>query len=107
MDRTLLLASLDSTGDLSKGHVKTALTTMKDVQSQKDSTKIMRPVIVTLITVTIATLIYLFATGEARHFFSKSEPTIFQDSLARCGNIDFSYNDFQTAALLSVKGMVS
>lgn len=31
MDRTLLLASLDSTRDLSKHHIKTALSTMKDL----------------------------------------------------------------------------
>lgn len=61
MDRTLLLASLDSTGDLSKNHVKTAITTMKDIHTHHRFRKALaKPLILATICACAAGLMLFF-----------------------------------------------
>lgn len=61
MDRTLLLASLDSTRDLSKSHVKTAITTMKDIRTHRSCRKTLtRPLALRTICVFVAVLALIF-----------------------------------------------
>lgn len=107
MDRTLLLASLDSTRNLSKGHVKMAITTMKDIRAKRNSAKIITPALLTLVTVIMATLIYLFVTGESPRFFSKYERGSSRYFCSRCIQVSFPSNDSQTSTLFSVKGVSS
>lgn len=71
MDRTLLLASLDSTRNLSKQHVKTAITTMKDINSGNSRIKqFIRPLILFSTSVAVAALIYFFIIPSPKVFLS-------------------------------------
>jgi general secretion pathway protein A len=71
MDRTLLLASLDSTRNLSKKHVKTAITTMKDINSGNSRIKqFIRPLILFSTSVAVAALIYFFIIPSPKIFLS-------------------------------------
>lgn len=71
MDRTLLLASLDSTRNLSKRHVKTAITTMKDINSGRTRTKqFIRPLVLLTTSVAVAAIVYFFVIHQPKGFLS-------------------------------------
>ena len=71
MDRTLLLASLDSTRNLSKRHVKTAITTMKDINSGGRRTKqFIGPLVLFATSIVVVAIIYFFVTLQPKEFLS-------------------------------------
>ena len=70
MDRTLLLASLDSTRDLSKRHVKTAITTMKDIRTHRPWSKaFIGPLALGTICVLLAALAFFFMLRQPGGLF--------------------------------------
>ena len=65
MDRTLLLASLDATRRLSKRHVKTAITTMKDINETSRKNIVIGVPLAIVIFFVVAALIYFFVFNRA------------------------------------------
>jgi len=72
MDRTLLLASLDSTRELTKRHVKIAISTMKDIaKNSARPGKFVKPVALTTATIILAIVAYYFLSANQEVFFSQ------------------------------------
>jgi general secretion pathway protein A len=66
MDRTLLLASLDATRSVSKRHVQTAITTMKDIKATRKKNKAMAVPLVLGTFFVVAALIYFFVFNKPK-----------------------------------------
>jgi general secretion pathway protein A len=81
MDRTLLLASLDTTRKLSRRHVKTAITTMKDINAIRHKNKVIAIPLTLGIFFVISALIYFFVFNSSSgilHGLSTAVPLIIQ-----------------------------
>lgn len=71
MDRTLLLASLDSTNHLSKRHVKTAIATMKDINSARSRIKQLINLLLLITTsVAVAAIVYFLVIHQPKGVLS-------------------------------------
>lgn len=72
MDRTLLLASLDSTRYISKKHVKTAISTMRDLKSQRSKKQFLLPLLLLTTSLVLLVLVYFFVLHQPQKLFSES-----------------------------------
>lgn len=71
MDRTLLMASLHSTRNLSKRHIKTAISTMKDINRTRNRTQqFIRPLVLLTTSVAIAAIVYFFTIHRPQKLLS-------------------------------------
>ncbi|BHH84479.1 ExeA family protein [Desulforhopalus sp. 52FAK] len=108
MDRTLLLASLDSTRELSKRHVKTAISTMKDITKNSARTRaFIKPAALATAAIILVIIAYFFLPDDLKVFSQMTVHDNNQALLQQHAMTNFAHIAPHTPVATSAQGIRS